>query len=137
MDIRSEVALLTRNIRIESGAHLHQTNSPFCVFSHDVSCACERASCVVVANSGVYRSTAPNSVNPSYGAHTIFRRGFTSVQVEGVEFADLGQGGFIMRYPIHFHMVIDAAPNTFVRDCSINRSWNRWYCTSNLISLRP
>jgi hypothetical protein len=75
------------------------------------------------------RSSSSADRQSTYGGHTIFRRGVTSVKLEGVELAYLGQGGFIMRYPLHYHILVDAPIYTFVRDCSIVRSWNRWYRT--------
>jgi hypothetical protein len=39
-----------------------------------------------------------------YGGHTMIRAGVKQYQVQGVEFANLGQGGEVGRYPVHFHM---------------------------------
>jgi hypothetical protein len=64
--------------------------------------------------------------NYYFGAHTVARQGFAAFQVQGVEFQQLGQGGKMGHYPIHFHMVRKAPPDTFVRDSSINESMNRW-----------
>src|SRR5262249_54524757 len=61
-----------------------------------------------------------------FGGHTIARQGFMSFQVQGVEFRQLGQGGRLGHYPIHFHLVRQAPPNTFVRDSSIDESMTRW-----------
>jgi hypothetical protein len=69
-----------------------------------------------------------------YGGHTIVRQGFKSYQVQGVEFYQLGQGGAIGRYPVHFHMARtvpqpNAATNergTFVADSSIVDSMTRF-----------
>jgi hypothetical protein len=65
-----------------------------------------------------------------FGGHVIARQGFAAFQIQGVEFRQLGQGGKLGHYPIHFHMARNAAretPNdTFVRDSSINESMTRW-----------
>jgi hypothetical protein len=61
-----------------------------------------------------------------FGGHTIARQGFMSFQVEEVEFRQLGQGGRLGHYPIHFHLARHTPPNTFVRDSSINESMTRW-----------
>lgn len=69
-----------------------------------------------------------------YGGHTIVRQGFLSYQVQGVEFFQLGQGGAIMHYPVHFHMARQTPitpgpltpPPTFVKDSSIHDSMTRW-----------
>jgi hypothetical protein len=71
------------------------------------------------------RSTDP-TVNPPtgdphfplsagyYGGHTLVRDGFKEYQVQGVEFANLGQGGLIAHYPVHFHMARTVPPETTV-----------------------
>ncbi len=64
--------------------------------------------------------------NYYFGGHTIARQGFLSFQVEGVEFRQLGQGGKLGHYPVHFHMARHTPPDTFVRDSSINESMTRW-----------
>jgi G8 domain len=88
--------------------------------------------------------TLPQTVDPStttfpppssgyfYGGHTLVRQGFLLYQVQGVEFYQLGQGGDIMHYPVHFHMdrqtipTGGTAPVSFVKDCSIWDSMTRW-----------
>jgi hypothetical protein len=105
VDTRAAVALLSRSIRIVS-----EGNSP-------------------VANS--FTETAGNY----FGGHTMVRQGFKSYQVQGVEFFQLGQGGSIMHYPVHFHMArktpqpatLTAPPVTYVKDCSVRDSMTRWY----------
>ena len=69
-----------------------------------------------------------------YGGHTIVRQGFDTYQVQGVRFHQLGQGGRIMHYPVHFHMARRTPqppsdpkkPITFVKDSSIDDSMTRW-----------
>ncbi|HZP44207.1 MAG TPA: G8 domain-containing protein [Candidatus Binataceae bacterium] len=102
-ETRAAVGLLSRNIRIVS-----EGNAP--------------VAASFVQESGNY-----------YGGHTIVRQGFRSYQVQGVEFYQLGQGGSIMHYPVHFHMARHtpetsptASPITFVKDCSIHDSMTRW-----------
>ena len=48
------------------------------------------------------------------------------MQIQGVEFAQMGQGGKIAHYPIHFHHARVTPAATFVRDSSINESMTRW-----------
>ena len=62
----------------------------------------------------------------SFGAHVVFRQGFKAVQIQGVEFAKLGQPGKMGHYPIHFHMARQVPPNTFIKDSTINESMTRW-----------
>jgi len=70
----------------------------------------------------------PGSAAAGYylGGHTIVRQGVQTFQVQGVEFKQLGQGGRIGHYPVHFHMTRSTPPDTFVKDSSINESMTRW-----------
>ena len=109
-DTRAAVALLTRSIRIVS-----EGDTP-------------------VANSFPAPSTDPKVPSYYFGGVTIVRQGFASYQAQGVEYYQLGQGGSIMHYPVHFHMARrtpqpaspSAPPITFVKDCSIHDSMTRW-----------
>jgi hypothetical protein len=100
VESRAAVGLLTRSIRIVSAGDA--VNEPF---------------------------PAAPATPPGYffGGHTVFRQGFQSVQVQGVEFAQLGQGGRMGHYPVHFHMVRQVPANTYVEDSSVNESMTRWY----------
>ena len=62
----------------------------------------------------------------SFGAHVVFRQGFKQVQIQGVEFADMGQAGKLGHYPVHFHMARQVPTDTFIKDSSINESMTRW-----------
>ena len=55
-----------------------------------------------------------------FGGHTVARQGFEAFHVEGVEFKQLGQGGKLGHYPVHFHMARQTPVNTYIRDSSIN-----------------
>ena len=46
--------------------------------------------------------------------------------MQGVEFKQMGQGGRIGHYPVHFHMARTTPPNTYVKDSSVNESMTRW-----------
>ena len=120
LENRAVVALLTRSIMIQS-----EGQSP------------------VLED----RSTDP-TVNPPktgdphfplaagyYGGHTLVRDGFKEFQVQGVEFANLGQGGEIGHYPVHFHMARTVPPptttptvfaGTYLADSSIHDSNTRF-----------
>lgn len=66
-----------------------------------------------------------------FGGHVIVRQGFGAAQFKGVEFRQLGQGGRMGHYPLHFHLAKDTSytrsypaqtlpvPGTFVQDSSI------------------
>jgi cell migration-inducing and hyaluronan-binding protein len=62
----------------------------------------------------------------SYGAHMVIRQGFRIAQIQGVEFVQMGQGGRLGHYPVHFHMARQTPANTWVKDSSINESMTRW-----------
>ena len=62
-----------------------------------------------------------------FGGHTVIRQGFETAEIQGVEFHQLGQGGKIGHYPVHFHMARQVPfQRTFIKDCSINESMTRW-----------
>src|SRR4029077_1269076 len=96
VDNRAAVALLTRSVRIVSAGDTRDTDFP-------------------PADSGYF-----------YGGHTMVRQGFKAYQMQGVEFYQLGQGGRLGHYPVHFHMVRNTPNDTFVKDCSIHDSMTRW-----------
>ncbi len=95
---------------------------------------------IVVASEGatpeVQRTVVHFPATPGnfFGGHTLAREGFATYEVQGVEFLQLGQGGVIGHYPVHFHMARsvpqpDATTNylgTFVADCSIVDSMTRF-----------
>jgi hypothetical protein len=64
--------------------------------------------------------------NYYYGGHVIARQGFRAFQMQGVELKQLGQGGKLGHYPIHFHMARKTPSDTFVRDSSISESMTQW-----------
>ena len=102
VETRAAVGLLTHSIRIVSGGDT-VTGDPL-------------ADAFPPASTGYY-----------FGGHTVFRQGFKSVQVQGVEFAQLGQGGRLGHYPVHFHMARITPPGTFIEDSSVNESMTRWF----------
>jgi hypothetical protein len=101
VDTRAAVGLLTRSIRIVSGGDALQKDFPA-------------------------PSTDLSKPSDFFGGHVVIRQGFTQLQIQGVEFYQLGQGGRIGHYPLHFHMARQVPPNTFVKDSSIWDSMTRW-----------
>jgi hypothetical protein len=108
-ETRAAVGLLTRTVRIVSEGD--EFGDCFPPSKKDPSKGCLKDD---------------GRTNYYFGGHTIARQGFLSFQVEGVEFRQLGQGGRLGHYPIHFHLARHTPPNTFVRDSSINESMTRW-----------
>jgi hypothetical protein len=107
IDTRAAVGLLTRSIAILSEGNQPDTKTD----EHD---------------------HFPPIKRNYYGGHTIVRQGFTNYQIKGVEFYQLGQGGAIGHYPVHFHMArktpqpSDPTQTPYVRDSSIHDSMTRW-----------
>lgn len=95
-ETRAAVALLTRSIRIVSAGDALDSGFP------DES-------------TGYY-----------FGGHMIIRQGVQSVQLQGVEFYQMGQGGRMGHYPIHFHLARRVPQGTLIADCSIHDSMTRW-----------
>jgi hypothetical protein len=102
VDTRAAVALLSRNITIVSGGDTAMSDLPV--------------------------PQIPPKADPKlyFGGHVIFRQGFKQLQVQGVEFKQLGQGGRIGHYPIHFHMSRQVPTDTFVKDSSVWDSMTRF-----------
>jgi hypothetical protein len=100
-ETRAAVGLLTRSIRIVSEGSAFGQGLP--------------AQCTSAADTSCY-----------FGGHVIARQGFEAFQIQGVEFRQLGQGGKLGHYPIHFHMARKTPKDTFVMDSSINESMTRW-----------
>lgn len=107
VDTRAAVGLLTRSIRIVSGGNKLMEEFP-------------AAPKYPADQEGYY-----------FGGHTVYRQGFKQLQLQGVEFHQLGQGGRIAHYPVHFHLARKVPPDTFVKDCSVWDSMTRWYVIHN------
>ena len=108
-ETRAAVGLLTRSIRIVSGG--------------DVS---GEAFDLEPGQTAEGKTATEKNPKYQYGAHTVFRQGFQKLQVQGVEFRWLGQGGRLGHYPVHFHMARDVPDGTYIKDSSVNESMTRW-----------
>ncbi|XP_067664214.1 cell surface hyaluronidase-like [Haliotis asinina] len=104
VDQRAEVALLTRNIRVEGRM--------------ENTCPSSNRNC--------------NKYNyDTFGGHIKFVKGFKDVHIQGVELTHMGQQSEKGFYPIHFHMThdIDSVGNysnpAWVRHCSIHHTYSR------------
>jgi hypothetical protein len=102
-ETRAAVALLTRSIQIVSAGNVDGADFGY---------------------------RGPGNTNPdpkySFGANMVIRQGFERVQIQGVEFKQMGQGGRLAHYPVHFHMARKTPGDTFVKDSSVNESMTRW-----------
>ena len=91
--------------------------------------------------------SVPHFPEGYYGGHTVIRQGVKQWQIQGVEYYQLGQGGALGRYPVHFHMdrtvpqpTIDPPfDGTFIADSSIHESNTRFitiHATQGLLVAR-
>lgn len=107
INMKAAVGLLSRSITIYSLGADSKTNFP------------AASACTINSN---------NSPDCYFGGHTIVRQGFAKFQLQGVELKQLGQGGRMAHYPIHYHLCKRTYyTNTFVKDCSSWDSMNRFY----------
>jgi hypothetical protein len=112
VETRAAVGLLSRDIRIYSLGDTYDQPFP------------SAAACGYTAD-GQGNPTTP--ADCYFGGHVIVRQGFRRFQVQGVEFHQLGQGGRLSHYPVHFHMAKSTAyTNAFVKDSSIDESLTRF-----------
>ncbi len=109
-ETRAAVTLLSRSIKIVSAGDTAGSTFPV---------ASTPAPCLTTAD--------PGPCYYSYGGHMIIRQGFQAVQISGVEFKQMGQGGLIGHYPVHFHMARKTPANTYIVNSSVNESMTRWY----------
>ena len=105
VDTRASVALLTRSIRIVSAGDTITTPFPPAPLPPITS-----------TTQGYW-----------FGGHMVIRQGFEKVQIQGVEFYQMGQGGKLGHYPVHFHMARQVPSTTYVKDSSVWDSMTRWY----------
>ena len=76
---------------------------------------------------GINEPFPAESTKYFFGGHVVIRQGFQTAALQAVEFHQMGQGGKLGHYPIHFHMARKVPPDrTFVADCSVNESMTRW-----------
>jgi cell migration-inducing and hyaluronan-binding protein len=115
-ETRAAVALLSRSIQIVSGGDV--AGAPFGY--HTVE------------------DYEKGTIDPhySYGGHMVIRQGFTAVNIQGVEFQKMGQGGRLGHYPVHFHMARQTPAGTYVKDSSINESMTRWIVLHSTLGVR-
>ncbi|KAJ8300466.1 hypothetical protein KUTeg_021985 [Tegillarca granosa] len=103
VDMRGEVALLTRNIVIEGEVqdHCPMHNGNCNLFNYD-----------------------------TFGGHIKFSRGFKDVHIEGAELRNMGKQTEKGNYPFHFHMCTNVADeryphSAYLKDNSIHNSFSR------------
>lgn len=112
IDTRAAVGLLTRDIRVYSLGETYDAPFP------------------AAADCGYQGDASGNATTPPdcyFGGHVIARQGFQTFQAQGVEFAELGQGGRLAHYPVHFHLAKSTAyTNAFLKDSAVHSSQTRF-----------
>ncbi|KAL3861720.1 hypothetical protein ACJMK2_007744 [Sinanodonta woodiana] len=105
VDMRAEVALLSRNIifegKMENTCYISDTTSP---------------------------GNCSNFNYDAHGGHISILPGFKNVRVEGTELYHMGQQSQLGFYPIHFHMCDDTRNYTnrpYIQDNSIHHTFAR------------
>ena len=118
--MRAEVALLSRNIKIQ-GLESQDTDNEFG----------DRANAVYGTREDFGRLTpvelenAPDQwVTNGVGGHVMFMNGSGDIVVDGVQLDRLGQSSQKGRYPIHWHLAGER-PNDVFRNSSVTNSNNR------------
>ncbi|MFN8643231.1 MAG: hypothetical protein U0802_16815 [Candidatus Binatia bacterium] len=112
VETRAAVGLLSRDIRVYSLGDTYDQPFP------------SAADCGYQSNASGDVTTPPSCY---FGGHVIARQGFRTFHVQGVEFHQLGQGGRLAHYPVHFHMAKSTAyTNAFVKDSAIDDSMTRF-----------
>lgn len=108
-DVRAAVGLLTRSITIRSmGAAFDAGRGLPADFPPASECTTNKPDCY-------------------FGGHILVRQGFGRFQLQGVELYQLGQGGRMGHYPVHFHLDKDTSyTNAFLKDSSIWESNTRF-----------
>jgi hypothetical protein len=116
-ETRAAVALLTRSIQIVSAGDAAGADFGYHTLDDQLK-----------DQEDVKRGGKETRRDPrySYGAHMVIRQGFEIVTIRGVEFRQMGQGGRIGHYPVHFHMARIVPADTYIKDSSINESMTRW-----------
>lgn len=114
-DLRAPVGLLSRSVQIRSLGVQPQRQPTDPGFPDVASC--------------LYTSTATTDPNCYFGGHVMVRQGFREAQIQGVEFKQLGQGGRMGHYPVHFHLAKSTAytqGKAFVKDSALWDSMTRF-----------
>ncbi|MEM7222015.1 MAG: hypothetical protein AAF495_03490 [Pseudomonadota bacterium] len=111
VETRTAVGLLSRSITVESLGDLAADSMSIKPFPAASDCGEPSV------------ATNPNDEMGCYfGGHVSVRQGFGAFQVQGVEFKNLGQGGRMGHYPVHFHLAkYTGYTDAFLKDSSI---WN-------------
>lgn len=112
-------------------AHNIETRAIVALLTRNIVIASEGPTPVLTSGTDHFPISLGSPTNYE-GGHTLARQGLSNFQVQGVEFYQLGQGGNIGHYPVHFHMARSVPQpqgsflGTYVADSSVVDSMTRF-----------
>jgi hypothetical protein len=111
---QGEVGLLSRMIKVEGSADDSEPTDTSPAVCSD-------------SQSTLSSQTVPcaDSYLTGYGGHILVTGPGAVARVQGVELFRMGQTNVLGRYPMHYHMMADEGANSYMRDCSVHRSFYR------------
>jgi cell migration-inducing and hyaluronan-binding protein len=125
-ETRAAVGILNRSVRIVSAGDNPGDDFPD-------SPSKDGTKCRIDPNTGGTDGKGPCY---SFGGHMVIRQGFATAYVTGVEFKQMGQGGRLAHYPIHFHMARKVPYETTIASNSIDESMTRWIVLHSTLGVR-
>ncbi|TWU58484.1 G8 domain protein [Rubripirellula tenax] len=120
IDIRAEVALLSRNVKIQ-GLASQDTDVKFGDRANVITEPRVRAGGLSDAEAA---KAPPTQVANGVGGHIMIMPNSGQIEIDGVQLDRMGQASQKGRYPIHWHLG-DSRPNDFLKNSSITNSNNR------------
>ena len=117
-EYQCEVALLTRNVKIQGNAQSEPTDTAPLECDATLSDANP-----LVATTGWLNMPCPDIFLTGFGGHVIII-GAAEGRLRGVELYRMGMTNVVGRYPIHFHHSTTGSSGE-VADCSVHRSFYR------------
>lgn len=120
IDLRAEVALLSRNVKIH-GLASQDTDIKFGDRANMITEPRVRAGGLTDAE---HAKAPPTQVANGIGGHIMIMPTSGPIKIDGVQLDGLGQASQKGRYPIHWHLG-DSRPSDFLKNTSITNSNNR------------
>ncbi|XP_064614514.1 inactive cell surface hyaluronidase CEMIP2-like [Liolophura sinensis] len=107
VDMRAEIGILTRNVKLRGEMESQCYGRNWCnYFSHD-----------------------------TFGGHLMILMGSKSARLEGIEVVNMGQQAFLARYPIHFHVLGDVGDPDLYNHRVYAKSLSIHHCFSRCVTV--
>jgi G8 domain len=110
LDMRAEVANLTRNIVVTSAQNEDRVLPGFDPDSFDAS--------------GKQNGDGKRLEVGRFGGHMMFMEG-SKVRLHNIEVTQMGQQGMLGRYPVHWHLAQDTSAGSFIKNSAIHSTFQR------------